>query len=412
MRYTQSWLRPAAEEDAPTYRVWESTEGPPSHSTPAHLAAKAAARLGPESFAALHARLLRAYFEESRDISRLPVLTELWADAGLPEEGLAALDDPELLRRTAEEHNEALQIGITGVPAVRVAGTDAYVVGAQPLATYRRWIERLLEGRPRRRARLSDAVDDAFRLDGRVAVVTGASSGMGVTFAEAVADAGARVVIAARREDRLAAVADGLRERGAEVAVVPCDVAREEDVDALVGSTLAAFGQVDVLVNNAGFTTVVPAEEQTVADWRGHLDVNLTGVFLCAQRFGRVMLEAGRGNIVNVASVLGLVAAGQIKQAAYAASKGGVVNLTRELAAQWARRGIRVNALAPGWFPTEMTGEMFGDERSEKWMRGRTPMGRGGELDELRGPLLFLASEASTFVTGQVLAVDGGWTIV
>jgi NAD(P)-dependent dehydrogenase (short-subunit alcohol dehydrogenase family) len=235
---------------------------------------------------------------------------------------------------------------------------------------------------------------------------------MGVTFAEAVADAGARVVIAARREDRLAAVAADLEKRGAEVRVVPCDVSREDDVDALVGATLSAFGQVDVLVNNAGFTTVVPAEEQTLDDWKGHLDVNLTGVFLCAQRFGRAMLAQGRGNIVNVASVLGFVASGQIRQAAYAASKGGVVNLTRELGAQWARKGIRVNALAPGWFPTEMTGDMFGDGQSLAWMRSRTPMGRGGDLDELRGPLLFLASDASSFVTGQIVTVDGGWTIV
>ncbi|MDX1650389.1 MAG: SDR family oxidoreductase, partial [Myxococcota bacterium] len=185
-----------------------------------------------------------------------------------------------------------------------------------------------------------------------------------------------------------------------------------EDVDRLVAETTARLGPAEILVNNAGFTTVVPAESQSLADWRGHLDVNLTGAFLCAQRFGRGMLEAGRGVIVNVASVLGLVASGQIKQAAYAASKGGMVNLTRELAAQWARRGVRVNAIAPGWFPTEMTDEMFDDERSLRWMRSRTPMGRGGELDELVGPLLFLASDASSFVTGQVLVVDGGWTAV
>jgi NAD(P)-dependent dehydrogenase (short-subunit alcohol dehydrogenase family) len=226
-----------------------------------------------------------------------------------------------------------------------------------------------------------------FRLDGRVAVVTGASSGMGVLFAEALAGAGASVVVAARRLERLEALAERLREGGAEALAVRCDVGREEDVEALVRVTREAFGTADVLVN-------------------------LTGVFLGAQRFGREMIEAGRGSIVNVASVLGLVASGQIRQAAYAASKGGVVQLTRELAAQWARRGVRVNALAPGWFPTEMTEEMFQDERSLRWMRSRTPMGRGGDLRELVGPLLFLASDASSFVTGQVIAVDGGWTIV
>jgi predicted DsbA family dithiol-disulfide isomerase len=146
VRYTQSWLRPAAEPDAPVFRVWESTEGPPSHSVPAHLAAKAAAALGPEAFAALHGRLLRAYFEESRDISAERTLRALWADAGLPEAGFAACGDPRLLERTLAEHDEAVALGITGVPAVRVAGTDAFVLGAQPLAIYRRWLERLRAG--------------------------------------------------------------------------------------------------------------------------------------------------------------------------------------------------------------------------------------------------------------------------
>ena len=146
MRYTQSWLRPAAEPDAPVFRVWESSEGPPSHSVPAHLAAKAAAALGPEAFAALHARLLRAYFEESRDISAAETLRALWGEAGLPEAGFAACYDDRLVEQTLTEHNEAVSLGITGVPAVRVAGTDAFVLGAQPLATYRRWVERLRGG--------------------------------------------------------------------------------------------------------------------------------------------------------------------------------------------------------------------------------------------------------------------------
>lgn len=254
--------------------------------------------------------------------------------------------------------------------------------------------------------------EQRFRLDGRVAVVTGASSGMGVTFAEALAAAGARVVVAARRTERLRELVLEIERRGGRAHAVTCDVSREQEVDRLVSETLGAFGGADVLVNNAGFTTVVAAEEQSAEDFRAHLDVNLTGAFLCAQRFGRHMLERGSGNIVNVASVLGFVASGQIRQAGYAASKGGVVNLTRELAAQWARRGVRVNALAPGWFPTEMTADMFGDERSLGWMRSRTPLGRGGQLDELIGPLLFLASDASSFVTGHVLTVDGGWTII
>jgi predicted DsbA family dithiol-disulfide isomerase len=146
MRYTQSWLRPAAEPDAPVFRVWESTEGPPTHSVPAHLAAKAAAALGPEAFAALHRRLLRAYFEQSRDISRVETLRALWSEAGLPEAGFAACFDPGHVERTLAEHNEAVSLGISGVPALRVAGTDAFVTGAQPLASYRRWIDRLRAG--------------------------------------------------------------------------------------------------------------------------------------------------------------------------------------------------------------------------------------------------------------------------
>jgi predicted DsbA family dithiol-disulfide isomerase len=146
VRYTQSWLRPASEPDAPVFRVWESTEGPPSHSVPAHLAAKAAAALGPDAFAALHGRLLRAYFEQSRDISAEGTLRALWAEAGLPEAAFAARGDPTLLERTLAEHDEAVSLGITGVPAVRVAGTDAFVLGAQPLAVYRRWLERLRAG--------------------------------------------------------------------------------------------------------------------------------------------------------------------------------------------------------------------------------------------------------------------------
>jgi NAD(P)-dependent dehydrogenase (short-subunit alcohol dehydrogenase family) len=169
---------------------------------------------------------------------------------------------------------------------------------------------------------------------------------------------------------------------------------------------------VDVLVNNAGVEGVVPAEDETIDDFRSVLDVNLTGAFHCAQLFGREMLAQGAGSIVNVASIFGVVGVGQIPQASYAAAKGGLVNLTRELAAQWARRGVRVNALAPAWFPTEMTAEMFADERATKWMRQRTPMGRAGRVEELVGPLLFLASDAASYVTGQILLVDGGWTCV
>ena len=258
---------------------------------------------------------------------------------------------------------------------------------------------------------LSDSTR-AFRLDGRVAVVTGASSGIGAALTEGLAAAGARVVMAARRIDRMEALAAKLVAAGAEVEALTCDVGDEASVEALSRQVLERCGRVDVLVNNAGISEVVAAEDEPIESFERVVQVNLVGVFRCAQHFGRAMLAAGRGNVVNVASILGMVAAGQIPQASYSASKGGVVNLTRELAAQWARRGVRVNTLAPAWFPTEMTEEMFADEHARRWMRNRTPMGRAGEPQELVGPLLFLASDASSYVTGHTLLVDGGWTIV
>jgi NAD(P)-dependent dehydrogenase (short-subunit alcohol dehydrogenase family) len=251
-----------------------------------------------------------------------------------------------------------------------------------------------------------------FRVDGRVAVVTGASSGIGAALAEGLAHAGARVVLVARRSDRIDELAKRLSSGGAEAIAQTCDVAVEAEVDQLVARVLERYGRADILVNNAGITRVIPAQDEPLETFEQVLATNLTGAFLCSQRFGRAMLAAGSGAIVNVASVLGMVGSGQVPQASYAASKGGLVNLTRELAAQWARKGVRVNALAPAWFPSEMTQEMFDDERSRQWIRGRTPMGRAGDPQELVGPLLFLASDAASYVTGQILAVDGGWTIV
>jgi NAD(P)-dependent dehydrogenase (short-subunit alcohol dehydrogenase family) len=255
-------------------------------------------------------------------------------------------------------------------------------------------------------------VSKLFDLTGRVAVVTGASSGLGVTFAEGLAAAGAAVVLAARRVDRINALKTKLADSGARALAVECDVSNEASVDALVRATLDEFQRVDVLVNNAGVARVRPALDEAPAEFRSVLETNLVGAFTCAQRFGRVMVENRKGSIINIASILGFVGIGLVPQASYTASKGGLVNLTRELATQWARLGVRVNAIAPGWFPSEMAADMVETEDGQKFIRRRTPMGRAGDPKELLGVLLLLASDASSFMTGQIIAVDGGWTIV
>jgi NAD(P)-dependent dehydrogenase (short-subunit alcohol dehydrogenase family) len=245
-----------------------------------------------------------------------------------------------------------------------------------------------------------------FRLEGRVAVVTGASSGLGARFARVLHAVGAHVVLAARRADRLDALAAELPRS----LTVACDLTIAADVERLTAAALDVDGHIDVLVNNAGIGSPVPAEDERVDRFREVLEVNTTLAFAATQAVGRHMLAAGQGSVVNIASVLGLVSAGQIPFASYAASKGALISLTRELAAQWGRRGVRVNAIAPSWFESEMTAEMFADERSMAWVARKTPLGRAGSRHELDGTLLWLASDASSYVTGQVIAVDGGYT--
>ena len=243
-------------------------------------------------------------------------------------------------------------------------------------------------------------------------MVTGASSGLGIAFAKGLAGAGASVVIAARRLERLKDLEKELTAEGKNVLAVGCDVSKEEDVDKMVAAVMERFGRLDILVNNAGVTYQTPAEDESAQDFRKLIDINVTGSFICAQRCGRVMLEAGKGSIINISSALGLVGIGLIPQVAYNASKGAIVNFTRGLASQWARRGVRVNSIAPGWFPSEMTEGILADESGLRFLKRNTPMGRPGEQEELLGALLLLASDASSFITGQIISVDGGWTIV
>ncbi|MDQ3152738.1 MAG: 3-oxoacyl-ACP reductase FabG [Actinomycetota bacterium] len=248
-------------------------------------------------------------------------------------------------------------------------------------------------------------VNDLFRLDGKVALVTGASSGLGVAFARALAEAGADVALAARREDRLAETRRVVEAIGRRAITVRTDVVSPEDCQALVDATMAAFGRVDVLVNNAGVGTAVPATKETPEEFRRVIDVNLNGCYWMAQACGRVMRPGSA--IINITSVLGLTTAG-LPQAAYSASKAGLIGLTRDLAQQWTgRKGIRVNALAPGLFASEMT-DTFAEGYLESQL-GRVLAGRIGDPEELSAALVFLASDAAGYITGTTLPVEGGF---
>src|SRR3954447_7483439 len=252
-----------------------------------------------------------------------------------------------------------------------------------------------------------------FDLTGKVAIVTGASSGLGESFARVLVAAGATVVAAARRIDRLEVLAkelDGTTPGHGRVVPVRCDVTSDLDRRALVAAARASTGRIDVLVNNAARPGVPHAEDETVDGFAALLDLNLAAGFHLAAGVAETVTEGRSLSIINISSVIGLVSTAPIGGASYAASKSGTIGLTRELAGQWGRRGIRVNAIVPGWFDTEMTEGLFTNDKSAGWVRRNTMLGRGGEAGEVDGALLFLASAASSYVTGHVLVVDGGWT--
>jgi len=255
------------------------------------------------------------------------------------------------------------------------------------------------------------SVRDLFELSGQVALVTGGSRGLGLDMATGLGEAGASVVITARREQWLTTAEAELRAKGITCAAVVCDVSDPAQVDAAVKTAVARFGRLDVLVNNAGISWGEPIDTMSVDRWRQVFETNATGCFLMSQAAGREMLRAGRGgSIVNIASVAGLagMTADVLDAVGYSASKGAIIALTRDLAVKWARNGVRVNAIAPGFFDTRLSHSLL--ERTQANVERITPMGRIGRPGELSGVAVFLASAAASYITGQVLAVDGGMT--
>ncbi len=249
-----------------------------------------------------------------------------------------------------------------------------------------------------------------FDLAGKAAIVTGASRGLGVSFARGLAKAGCDLIVAARDMDRLREVARDLEQYGRRVVAVRTDICHRQDVESMVQRSVAEFGKVDILVNNAGISAVADAEAMTRDEWQSVIDTNLTALFFCAQSAAGQMLRQGSGKIINIASMYGISASSYVSQASYVTSKAGVLGLTRELAVEWAPRGVQVVALAPGFFRSDQTIWAFeqNKELGEKLL-AKVPMGRMGKLEELEGTIVYLASSASDYMTGQALILDGGF---
>ncbi len=248
---------------------------------------------------------------------------------------------------------------------------------------------------------------DLFRLDGRRALITGASSGLGVVAAEGLTEAGAEVVLVARREERLRKITDKLREKGYSAEYYVCDISREQEVRDMV--LKASSKPIDILVNNAGITAAHPTISMPLTEWNKVISVNLTGTFLLCREVGKTMINRG-GKIINIASVYGIIA-DDTPEAPYFASKAGIIGLTRQLALEFAPHRINVNAIAPGFFPSEMTKPFIENLDTLSNTLSRIPLNRIGRPEDLKGVIVFLASPASDYITGQVITVDGGWTI-
>jgi gluconate 5-dehydrogenase len=249
-----------------------------------------------------------------------------------------------------------------------------------------------------------------YRLDGRVAIVTGGSRGLGQEMAEGLAEAGASLMLCARRDEWLTPTVAEMRRRGHTVEGAICDVSKPADVQAIVDKTIASFGKVDILVNNAGVTWAAEPEDMPLEKWQKVVDVNLTGAFLFCQAAGRDMLRRQWGRIINIASIAGMHSSVQGPHfAAYAATKAGLIGLTRELAGSWGRKGIRVNAIAPGYFHSRLADGAI--ELTEASIKATSPIPRVGDAGELKGVAVFLAADASNYITGQTIVVDGGRTI-
>jgi NAD(P)-dependent dehydrogenase (short-subunit alcohol dehydrogenase family) len=255
----------------------------------------------------------------------------------------------------------------------------------------------------------SVTVKELFNLSGRVAIITGGSVGLGRQMAEGLAEMGANLVLCARKKERCEQTAEELKRLGAQTLALGCDVKNPGQVQAVVDATVSEFGSIDILINNAGTSWGAPVEDMRLEHWNKVIETNLTGTFLFSQAVGKVMVPQRRGKIINIASVAGLRGAPPEFQAiGYHASKGGVIAFTQDLACKWGIHNIQVNAIAPGWFPTNMSQVVI--ERNKETFLSKIPLRRFGSEHDLKGAAVYLASDASNYVTGHVLVVDGGQT--